>query len=123
MKLPRPRFTVRWMMVAVAVVGCGLGLGKLWHRHNRFQQVADDFAQRENWVAGQLAVLPESFPENMSFAKRKKDERGVKFVWADSRRIDYYCHMRMKYERAARYPWLYVETDPPEPELSGMGGL
>jgi hypothetical protein len=29
---------------------------------------------------------------------------------------DYYAALRIKYERAARYPWLPVAPDPPEPE-------
>jgi hypothetical protein len=32
------------------------------------------------------------------------------------RRADYQGAMRRKYERAARYPWFWVEPDPPEPE-------
>jgi hypothetical protein len=30
--------------------------------------------------------------------------------------IDFQVRMRRKYELAARYPWLPVEPDPPEPE-------
>jgi hypothetical protein len=28
----------------------------------------------------------------------------------------YYRRLRQKYERAARYPWIPVESDPPEPK-------
>jgi hypothetical protein len=31
------------------------------------------------------------------------------------RRVEYYSSMKRKYERAARYPWLSVAADPPEP--------
>ena len=31
-------------------------------------------------------------------------------------RADYHGTMRRKYERAARYPWLAVAPDPPEPQ-------
>ena len=34
---------------------------------------------------------------------------------SEQRRADYHGAMRRKYERAARYPWLPVEPDPPEP--------
>jgi hypothetical protein len=30
--------------------------------------------------------------------------------------IEYFIHLKHKYERAARYPWLPVEPDPPEPK-------
>jgi hypothetical protein len=34
----------------------------------------------------------------------------------EKRRADYHAALRRKYERAARYPWLPVEPDPPEPK-------
>lgn len=30
--------------------------------------------------------------------------------------VEYYTRLRLKYERAARYPWLAVEPDPPVPK-------
>jgi hypothetical protein len=35
---------------------------------------------------------------------------------ACAERIAYHSRMRRKYERAARFPWLPVEPDPPEPK-------
>ena len=32
------------------------------------------------------------------------------------RRRDYHAAMKAKYERLARYPWLAVDPDPPEPD-------
>lgn len=37
-------------------------------------------------------------------------------IAAHYRRSDYYAALQAKYERAARYPWLPVEPDPPMPE-------
>jgi hypothetical protein len=36
----------------------------------------------------------------------------------EKRLADYHAKLRKKYERAARYPWLPVEPDPPEPQIS-----
>jgi hypothetical protein len=33
-----------------------------------------------------------------------------------SRESEYHTRLILKYERAARYPWLWVEPDPPEPK-------
>jgi hypothetical protein len=33
-------------------------------------------------------------------------------------RIAYHAALKAKYERAARYPWLPIAPDPPEPERS-----
>jgi hypothetical protein len=38
---------------------------------------------------------------------------GYAALW---RRADYHDHLKEKYRRAARSPWLSVEPDPPEPE-------
>jgi hypothetical protein len=35
MRIPRPRFTLRWMMVAVAIVGVELGCGLFFRREFR----------------------------------------------------------------------------------------
>jgi hypothetical protein len=84
--------TRRWM-VAVAVVGIALGMIE---RHERFR-----------WIAvhhrGEVPQhLPRIKPSGM------EDKRWRLFEWHES--------MARKYEHAARYPWLPVEPDPPEPE-------
>jgi hypothetical protein len=33
-----------------------------------------------------------------------------------AQRIEHHNRLKLKYERLARYPWLPVEPDPPEPE-------
>jgi hypothetical protein len=41
---------------------------------------------------------------------------------AYERRGDYHAALQAKYERVARYPWLPVEADRPEPtELTSFG--
>jgi hypothetical protein len=43
--------------------------------------------------------------------------RRLSEVAARSRRLaDHHAALKRKYERAARYPWLTIEPDPPEPE-------
>jgi hypothetical protein len=43
----------------------------------------------------------------IKFSKMKEDAL---------RKVSYHAALRKKYEWAARYPWLPVEPDPPEPE-------
>jgi hypothetical protein len=37
-------------------------------------------------------------------------------IWSDTKKIDRDMALSDRYRRAARYPWLPVEPDPPEPE-------
>jgi hypothetical protein len=42
-------------------------------------------------------------------------------IWTQQERIELFRNLRLKYERAARYPWLSVEPDPELPHpLAGF---
>jgi hypothetical protein len=89
MRLPRMRLTVRVMMAAVAIAGLSLGIGSAMQRRVAlFRQKA---AQEAFLLGSQRRPLPE-------------------------RKVPHHEALRRKYERAAGYPWLPVEPDPPEPE-------
>jgi hypothetical protein len=89
MRLLRPRFTVRRLMVAVAVVGVVLGIGSdLDRRRRRFLDLRSYYREK-------AVIHSECWTRIVSMR-------------------DYY--LSRKYERAARYPWLPVAPDPPEPE-------
>jgi hypothetical protein len=95
MKLPR--FTVRRLMVAVAIVGGLLGSG-LWlgNRSLAFRRIADQHAAELWWFYTPPGVDP--------------GPPGI-----NSARDQWHADMMYKYRRAARYPWLPVAPDPPEP--------
>jgi hypothetical protein len=88
-----PRFRLRTLMVAVAVAAVVLGLGA---RSLAFRQRAECCRTRFEPVCGEYR--PETPAEI-----------------AEDRRRTYHAHLWAKYERAARYPWLPVWPDPPEP--------
>ncbi len=111
MPLPRVRFTVRRLMVAVAVVGLALWLGKGLIRHWRYRSLAAAYATKES-LARRLSTGDVTATSSTLFATRP-GEQPVTSVMANR---DYYAAMREKYERAARSPWLPVAPDPPEPE-------
>lgn len=64
-----------------------------------------EFVKRNPETANTWAVSFEKFAKE---ERASADHEGVK--------ADYHACLREKYERAARYPWLPVEPDPPEPE-------
>jgi hypothetical protein len=86
MMLPRPRFTMRWLMVAVAIVALGLGiLAELHRRSARFAQIA--------WHHEIEADICSS-----------------------TTKAQHHLDLTRRYQHAARYPWLPVAPDPPEPQ-------
>jgi hypothetical protein len=94
MKLPRVRFTVRRMMVAVAVVGLAFGVTKwIKGRRDMFESLADDYLDEGSAFAEYGHGLTELNPRSA-------------WNWA----------MYLKYKQAARHPWFPVAPDPPEPE-------
>ncbi len=94
MNLPRVRVTVRWLMVAVALIGLALGLTH-WLRRR-----AERFNQLSRWHQRnvlEIAYGPGPFPEKEA-------------------RLRHHRRLTEKYERAARHPYFSVAPDPPEPE-------
>jgi hypothetical protein len=92
--------TRRWM-IAVAVVGLILGGSAMVERVVRFHRLAYWYRIAEEINRGDRVVLP----------------GGISVQSGGSKPLaGYYAGLWRKYEHAARYPWLPVEPDPPEPE-------
>jgi hypothetical protein len=107
-----PRMTTRRSMIAVLVVAITLAAGVLYRRHWHFREQADFFSERAREGEYRVALVgefaraeswPEDSPQWATFALELKDH-------------DWAVGLMEKYRRAARYPWLPVEPDPPEPE-------
>ena len=124
MRLPRPQFTVRRLMLVVALAGLALGGGiwgsKMWRlsgvhaRTARFHRSwLGLYRQRETVILKSLGRLEQFAAQHAlpppSVARHRDDAAGY------ARKADFREALALKYERAARYPWLPVETDPPEP--------
>lgn len=140
MRRPVMRFTVRRLMVAVAIAGLSLGgiLGgyRLILRHLQFRSLAGQHAHNAEFLRGHRDDLTgsgtgsftnlsdsitlfiytfNSTSEAQRIINSIKDKERV-IAWWD-RLISYHASMARKYEHAARCPWLQVEPDPPEPTL------
>ncbi len=92
-----PRFTVRQLMVAVAIVGIVLGF--IFERRSRFGKIADRHREDFKKLASQLP--------HIGYGDPSQDP-----IW---RRLEWHEAMRLKYERAALKPWLPVRPDLPAP--------
>jgi hypothetical protein len=90
MRLPRPRFTVRRLMVAVAITAVATYMGMVAWRIETYAMRADAHARHLN--------------------------SGHSFIYDSTDLIQWHERMRLKYENAARNPWFPVAPDPPEPK-------
>jgi hypothetical protein len=129
-RLPRVRFTVRGMMIAVASVALFMGgLRLLWVRsvyrkaaiaHAAYENLARTLQtmvenegenERELLAAFGMKVEPESEAVK---AKRSADAR------VNLRAAEYHAALKHKYEKAASRPWAPIAPDPPPPEPEGV---
>jgi hypothetical protein len=113
MPLPRVRFTVRRMMVAVAVIALVMGTVEgLRRRRESFQRRAKMFAQKVS-----VAIMDEQI-----YRMNRRSNRPGSMFYYDNRTsvaydqlVEHYDTLRLKYEQATARPWLFVAPDPQEP--------
>jgi hypothetical protein len=104
MRLPKPRFTLRRLMLAVVIAAVVLAAGAWGLKSVAYQR-------RAAYHRAQLRIWPE-----LPYINAQQYSEAFEALL---RQRGWHEAMADKYERAARYPWLCVEPDPPEPS-SGM---
>jgi hypothetical protein len=142
MRLPRVRFSVRMMMIAVAIAALTLGANDVRLRRERYlalrsnhdwsargrlrlaESHASVAAQNEREAARMLAAISSiRDPTRVHLEYNVRIASNIEAAAATERAAEQKCRtqaryhdaLRIKYERAARYPWILVEPDPPEP--------
>jgi hypothetical protein len=99
----RPRLTVRWLILAVALAGLALG-GDRWHRRAMARRA--DYRSR---------ALVHGVKEEVYGGLFRGCLRGGTIPRPDPRQADDHAAMRRKYEAATTSPWFAPPPDPPEP--------
>ena len=107
MTLPRVRFTVRRMMVAVVVVATAMAT-YMWAilipaRAAKYRRLADGYEFSESYYNDPSRGPPDSA------------ERALV--------VNYLAMLKRKYDIAARHPWWPIDQDPPEPPEASKWGL
>lgn len=108
----RLRFTVRWMMVVVAIVVIILSVWArqyLLARQLRYRALADRYVKQEKLARWMEEV------DLWTWGAHEADD----FSWFPGTYVgnrDDYSMMKSKYQRLARHPWLRETPDPPEPQ-------
>jgi hypothetical protein len=109
MRVPRVRFTVRRMMIAVAVSAAVIWGVILWQRASFYRWKARYHARMER--SSIIAVI-----------EGRKSAAPGELADLSRIRAAHHAALRRKYEHAAARPWEYVPSDPPDPvPLSGPG--
>jgi hypothetical protein len=112
-----PRMTMRrWIVAVVVVIGPMIGGGVLLIRQRRdyFLTLAQ---LHHNEVAPSMA-RGTALKSRLGSISGMSPEIGQIYRDYDRMmdRANHHAAMAHKYEHAARYPWLPVEPDPPEPD-------
>ena len=107
MRLPRVRFTVRQLMVAIAALASLLGGLRLWQRaefYRRQAALCALFEEQGTWYANELGNHPDFTNE-----ERQENKRGNLLD------ASHYGGLKVIYARVASHPWEFL---PPETPVS-----
>jgi hypothetical protein len=102
MKFPRVRFTLLRFMAAVGAMAVVFGM---WVRREHFLDRARRYPDASSIP---ISDPPEAGTDAFQEWEREQERQ--------RKRVEHFGQLRLKYERAARYPWLPVAPDPPKPE-------
>ncbi len=107
-----PRFTTGLLMVAVAVVAGLLGVASLIRRRGEVLRSMSLSHRSEAYSTADTAWGFQRFGIGTDGTVPEENARQADHYW---QLYAYHLELGVKYERAARRPWLPVAPDPPVP--------
>jgi hypothetical protein len=115
--LPRVRLTVRWLMIAVAIVALIVFCEQTRRRWLDYRARYEDY----EFFAREMRASAEHPRLGLcgmggQLGERELAELLLEEAESSLRYAAYFDAMRAKYDAAMRRPWLPVAPDPPEPE-------
>ena len=110
-----PRMTTRRWMVSVAVLAVGLAAAALFRRHLILRERGDYHARREGVHTAQARRIGPIAPVFADRYPGIADELRA-YAAGETEIGAWHARLKEKYRRVARFPWLAIEPDPPEPE-------
>lgn len=128
---PRPRFTMR-MMIVVAVIAFAMGVEVMRRRHDSYRRKADSYVVEEKAALQSVEDLrrdEQAAFERFSSPEMNRDESTVPMDLRDQikqrrrdlvamkARVEWHARMGRKYVFAAAHPWLTVAADTPAPPI------
>jgi hypothetical protein len=108
-----PRFTVRRLMLAIAILALPLGIwGRREYRRITFERLASDHRSRIKGL-----ILGRGGPFGYGLWGLESGSHPARLLTDRERQLDrYHMDLFRKYFEAARSPMSPVPPDPPEPE-------
>lgn len=103
-------------MVVVTVVAVVMGMATLWVRGPRFREKAEFCDRMAAKCRAVVARMPASGVTPMYQISSGLGPSRPATVAQLVDRVSYWEVRAKRYRRLARFPWLLVATDPPEPE-------
>ena len=142
MRAPRAQFTIRRLMLAVAVFAVALGGCRIvWLRH-RYRTAAATHSSSESFWRKQQSIMEQAGKDDethwlalletaengsvavtnligtpvkiMSDLGTVKERNAAEFSKCQQQ-VEYHAVLKRKYQRAAARPWYPVDPDPPPP--------
>jgi hypothetical protein len=141
MRVPRVRFTIRGMMVAVAVLALLIGTDTLVRRSTHYRKMANLVGQRETSSRKLQGTSERSsrWHTELAWSQVERwgpfdDDRHRASVVAQTKdwieagylrqeaaayaaEAEWYSQLKQRYERAASHPWEPLAPDPPRPTV------
>lgn len=132
MGLPKLKFSIRTVLIVVAVLALGLGGYDGWRRSVVYQRHASYHADRlrvVEWLTEELAACDEADSMRFGYSGGDRDrfwqfsadtELGMpaaEFRAVLGRLRSHHEGLARRYRRASYFPWISVPPDPPEPEM------
>jgi hypothetical protein len=105
MRPPRLRFTVRRLLLVVALAATSVWGVKMWRLSREYARRAQSYTDSE-WLEKGILVHKVAQGELAGYHALLSQHK---------QRAAFYAAQARKYERAARDSWLPVEPDPPAP--------
>lgn len=120
MRIPRFRLTLRWMMLAVAIIGVAIRVFGptivARYQHAVLYARIHTHLQREMIKAAASYDAETLELKTMGLTRSTDSEMIANSAFARAVRLaNYHAALKRKHMRSARYPWLSVEPDPPRP--------
>lgn len=114
MRLPRIRFSLKNLMIAVAIIGTILGT--LAERRTRFRRLSVEYDRawtelRVSDLELYLLLTVSQGESNESYDERRRAAAPL------VQYLEYCGQMEVKYASASERPWLPVAADPPRPSI------
>jgi hypothetical protein len=119
MRMPRVRFAMKRMMLAMAALALIMGGLRIAWLRDGYRKAAAFHAATENlqrvFLEGAKTEEELALAFGYELPGEEKAQQAAK-IQIMQRKADNFAAMRRKYERAAARPWMAVDPDPPSPQ-------